>query len=155
MRIKLTINKKTKTFDIPPNRMLINLLRSRGLWSVKRGCETGDCGSCTVIVNGLAVNSCIRLAVQADGKSIETFESLETANDLARLYEAFMDFGAIQCEFCIPGMIMSIKALMDKNPEPTEEEVHDAIVGNFCYCTRNRKPINAIMEAMKKMRRKW
>ena len=131
MRITVIINNKKKTLDIPPSRTLIDLLRSQGLWSVKRGCETGDCGSCTVLVDGLAVNSCIMLAAQVDGKSIETFESVKTAIDLAPLYEAFMDFDAMQCGFCIPGMIMSTKALLDKNPKPTEEELKEAIAGNL------------------------
>lgn len=155
MRIRITINKKKRTFNIPPNRTLMDLLRSQGFWSVKYGCETGDCGSCTVLVDGLAVHSCLMLAAQADGKSVETYESLSTLENLDPLREAFVDFTADQCGYCVPGMIMSTKALLDKNPEPTEEEIRDAIAGNLCYCTGLVKPIEAIMEAVKKMRGNW
>lgn len=155
MRVTLILNKKKKTFNIPPNRTLIDLLRTQGLWSVKRGCETGDCGSCTVIVEGLAVNSCIMLAAQADGKSIETFESIATAQEFRPLQDVFMDFDLMECGYCIPGIIMSIKAMLDKNPEPTKEEVFDAIAGNLCRCSANMKPMESIMEAIKKIRGKY
>ncbi len=154
MRITLIINKKKKSFDIPPNRTLMDLLRSQGFWSVRHGCETGECGSCAVIVNGLAVNSCLMLAAQADGKSVETYEGLEGLKHLDPLREALVDFITHHCGYCVPGMIMSTKALLDKNPEPTEEEISETIVGNLCYCTNNAKPIASIMDAIKKMKGK-
>lgn len=156
MKISLKINhKKAKTFEAPVNRTLMELLRAQGYWSVKHGCETGDCGNCTVIVDGLAVNPCIMLAAQADGKSIETYESIRHSAELALLKETLMDFGDIDCGYCIPGMMMSMKALLHKNPEPTIEELLDALAGNICRCTKSVKPVDAILEAVKKMRGKW
>jgi aerobic-type carbon monoxide dehydrogenase small subunit (CoxS/CutS family) len=155
MRVTLIINGKKKSFNIPPNRTLIDLLRAQGFWSVKYGCETGECGTCTVIVNGLAVNSCMILAVQADGKSIETYESLSLLENLTPLREALVELSTLQCGYCVPGMFISLKALLDKNPMPSEEEIRDAIAGNLCPCTNNAKPIEAITEAVKKMRGEW
>lgn len=155
MKIGLTINNKKCQVDVPPNRMLSELLRSQGYWSVKHGCETGDCGNCAVIVNGRAVNSCIMLAVQADGKRIETFEHNEGMSAFAPLKEVLMDFGDMDCGYCIPGMMMAVKALVDKIPDPTEEEILDALAGVACRCTNSVKPATAISEALKLMRGKW
>lgn len=155
MKIKLTLNGKSKKVDVPANRTLLDVLRAQGLWSVKHGCEWGECGSCTVLVDGLAVQSCMMLAVQADGKRVDTVESLATPSDMHPLQEAFLDHGVIHCGYCISGMIMSVKALIDKNPEPTEEEVRDAIAGNLCHCTNNVKPVEAIMRAVRRLRGKW
>lgn len=156
MKITLTINnKKPKTFETPANLTLMEFLRAQGLWSVKHGCETGNCGSCTVLVDGVAVNSCIMLAAQADGKSIETFENIRHSTELNLLKETLMDFGDIECGYCIPGMMMSMKALLQQIPEPTVEELVDSLAGNVCRCTKSVKPVNAILEAVKKMRGKW
>ncbi|MFQ5708612.1 MAG: (2Fe-2S)-binding protein [bacterium] len=151
MRITLTINGKKKLLDIPANRTLIDLLRAQNFWSVKHGCETGECGSCAVIVNGMVVNSCMMLAAQVDGKSIETLERLGTAEDIQSLREAFEDFGTVECGHCVPGMIISVKALLDKNSEPTEGELREALAGNLCHCTGNAKPIQSLVKSVKKM----
>lgn len=155
MKISLKINKKKLTLDVPPNRTLSELLRWQGFWSVKHGCETGDCGNCTVIVDGCAVNSCIMLAAQAEGKSVETFESIHNLSEIKLLQEIFMDFGEIDCGYCIPAMMMSMKALVQRIPDPTEEEVIDALAGNLCRCTTSMKPIENILDALRKMQGKW
>lgn len=155
MKISLTINNRKKVLDVPVNQTLMDLLRSQGHWSVKHGCETGDCGNCTVISNGLAVNSCIMLAVQANEKTITTFEGVSEKSEYSPLKETLMDFGDSDCGFCLPGMLMSMKALLDKIPDPTEEELVDALVGNLCRCTQSVKPVQAILEAIKKMQGKW
>ena len=106
-----------------------------GLIGVKLGCESGECGSCTVLVDGKPVNSCLMLGIEADGKVVETIEGLRSDKDLHPLQDAFIKYGAIQCGFCTPGMIMSAKALLDRNPNPTEEEIRVALEGNICRCT--------------------
>lgn len=152
MEITLTINKRKKKYDVDVSTTLMDFLKSHGCWSVRHGCETGDCGNCTVILDGKAVNACRMLAVQADGKTVETYENIRNSSEYAVLKEAFMDFGDIECGFCIPGMMMSMKALLDKIPDPTEEELVDALAGNHCFCTKSVKPIDAICQAVKKMR---
>ncbi|RMD90007.1 MAG: (2Fe-2S)-binding protein [Calditrichaeota bacterium] len=155
MRITLTLNGKKKNFDVPLNRTLRELLRSQGLWSVQQGCESGICGSCTVLLDGKAVNSCIMLAVQADGKSVTTYEAFAESHIYDSLFQTLMEFSHLQCGFCMPGMFISLKALLDKNPEPSPEEIHDAIAGNICFCTGNRKPLEEIVNAVKKIRGEW
>ena len=155
MKLSLTINNKQKILQCPPNRTLMELLKSQGFWSVRYGCETGTCGSCTVLVNDLAINSCIMLAAQVESKSVETFETLSDTKELTLPQEVLMDFGNPDCGFCISGMMMSMKALLKKISDPTEEEMIDALRGNLCRCTKNVKPITAIMEAVKKTRGKW
>lgn len=153
MKIRLTINNRSKNFEVPPDRTLTDLLRANGFWSVKQGCENGECGNCTIILDRLAVNSCLTLAVQADGKRIETFEGISDER-LSGIKKALMDFGDIDCGYCIPGMVMSMKALLDRIPDPTEEELVDALTGNLCRCTQSVKPIRALLEAIKKMQGK-
>jgi len=114
------------------------------LTGTKKGCEMGDCGSCTVIMNGKAVNSCLILALQADGSSIQTIEGLETADGLHPVQEAFMEKGAIQCGFCSSGMILSAKNLLDKMPDPSETDIRRALSGNLCRCTGYQKIIEAV-----------
>ncbi|MFQ5674372.1 MAG: (2Fe-2S)-binding protein [bacterium] len=155
MKIRLTINNRKKSFEVPANRTLMDLLRSNGFWSVKQGCENGDCGNCTIIVDGLAVNSCLMLAVQADGKRVETFEGIRDEKELSGIKEALMDFGDIDCGYCIPSMVMSLKALLDRIPDPTEEELVDALNGNLCRCTQSVKPIRALLAAIKKRQGEW
>ncbi len=152
MKITLTINGQKGQFDIPVATTLMEFLKSQRLWSVRHGCENGECGNCAVIVDGKAVNSCNMLVVQTDGKHIETYESLRNSNEYTVLKEAFMDFGDIECGFCIPGMMIAMKALLDKIPDPTEEELMDTLAGNHCFCTKSVKPIDAICQAVKKMR---
>ncbi|MFQ5750768.1 MAG: (2Fe-2S)-binding protein [bacterium] len=155
MKLTLVINNKKKSFDVPLNQTLMELLRSQGFWSVKHGCETGNCGNCTITVDGQAVYSCLMLAAQANGKTIETFENIQDRKDFDYLKQAMMDFGDIECDYCLPGMIMSTKALLDTKPEATEDDIVEALTGNVCRCANNELPIEAIMEAIRKMRGRW
>ncbi len=143
--INLTINDQAYEIAVEPNKTLADMLRyDLALTGTKKGCDTGDCGACTVILNGDAVNSCLILAVQTDGAVIETIEGLATDEGLHPIQEAFVEKGAIQCGFCSPGMIMSTKNLLDKNPNPTEEEIREGISGNLCRCTGYQKIFEAI-----------
>ena len=143
--INLTINDQAYEIAVAPNKTLADMLRyDLKLTGTKKGCDTGDCGACTVILNGDAVNSCLVLAVQTDGAVIETIEGLATQEGLHPIQEAFVEKGAIQCGFCSPGMILSTKNLLDKNPNPTEEEIREGISGNLCRCTGYQKIFEAI-----------
>ena len=143
--ISLTVNGKLYEKAVSPNQTLVDFLRDElGLTGTKKGCELGDCGSCTVLLNGRAVNSCLVLAVQAHGKEVLTIEGLATEEGLHPLQEAFVRKGTIQCGFCTPGMILSAKFLLDTNPNPSELEIKKAISGNLCRCTGYQKIIEAI-----------
>jgi len=148
--INLTVNGEPYCLAVEPNRTLLQVLREDlGLTGTKEGCGKGDCGSCTVLVDGKAVNSCLTLAMQVRGKSITTIEGLASANGLHPLQQAFIQYGAIQCGFCTPGMILSAKALLDEKPHPTEEEVKRSLAGNLCRCTGYTKIIEAVMVVAK------
>nr|WP_309492271.1 2Fe-2S iron-sulfur cluster-binding protein [Candidatus Hecatella orcuttiae] len=150
MEIKTTVNGRLYKLDIPPNWSLAYVLRKKlGLIGIKLGCETGECGSCTVLLNGEPVNSCLVLGVEADGKEILTIEGLSKNGELHPLQKAFIEHGAVQCGFCTPGMILSAKALLDKNPNPTEQEIREALAGNLCRCTGYVKPVKAILSVRK------
>ncbi len=143
--IHLTINDQHYEVAVEPNQTLVDLLRYQlGLTGTKKGCEMGDCGSCTVILDGKAVNSCLVLALQADGRSIQTIEGLETGEGLHPVQEAFVEKGAIQCGFCSSGMILSAKTLLDQKPNPSETEIRRALSGNLCRCTGYQKIIEAV-----------
>jgi carbon-monoxide dehydrogenase small subunit len=143
--IQMTINDRAYEVAVEPNKTLADLIRhDLGLTGTKKGCDTGDCGACTVILNGDPVNSCLVLAVQADNAVIETIEGLSTDDGLHPLQQAFVEKGAIQCGFCTPGMILSAKNLLDKNPAPTEAEIREGISGNLCRCTGYQKIFEAI-----------
>jgi aerobic carbon-monoxide dehydrogenase small subunit len=143
--IKLTVNDREVEMAVEPNLTLTDFIRYElNLTGTKKGCETGDCGACTVIMDGIPVNSCLVLAVQADGSKVETIEGIETADGLHPIQNAFVENGAIQCGFCSPGMIMSAKHLLDKNPNPEEKDIRAAISGNLCRCTGYQKIIEAI-----------
>lgn len=143
--IRLTINRKEYEVAVAPNQTLADLLRYElGLTGTKKGCEVGDCGSCTVILEDKPVNSCLVLAVQANGKTATTIEGLETGQGLHPVQQAFVDKGAIQCGFCSPGMILSAKSLLDQNPNPDELQIRKAISGNLCRCTGYQKIVEAI-----------
>jgi len=150
--INLKINGKTYELKVKPNILLLDLIRDEiGLTGTKRGCGTGECGACTVLMEGKPVNSCLVLAVEADGKNILTIEGLAENGKLHPLQEAFMEEGAVQCGFCTPGMLLSAKALLDANSNPKEEEIKKAIAGNLCRCTGYTKIIKAIISAAKKI----
>ena len=144
--IRITVNHKLHEISVEPRETLLEAIRERlGLTGTKAGCHVGDCGSCTVILDGAPVNSCLVLAVQADGKEILTIEGLGTAENPHPIQQAFVDKGAIQCGYCTPGMILSAKALLAGNPRPGEEEVRKALSGNLCRCTGYRKIVEAVL----------
>lgn len=142
------INGQRYKVEADPSMRLLDLIRDViGLTGTKEGCAEGECGACTVIMDGEAVTSCLVLAGQAEGRSIITIEGLAQNGELTKLQQAFVDCGAIQCGFCTPGMILSAKVLLDKNPHPTEQEIRTAISGNLCRCTGYVKIVDAIQKA--------
>ena len=148
----ITVNGRECTVNAEPNTILLNVLRDQlDLTGAKCGCGTGDCGACTVIMDGEAVRSCVVPMRNADGKSITTIEGLSDGPRLHPLQQAFIDAGAIQCGFCTPGMILSAKALLDKNPSPTEEEIRQAIAPNLCRCTGYARIVAAVQLAAERM----
>ncbi len=147
MELELRINGMIKSLDVAPNESLMTVLRQEGYYSIKHGCETGECGACTVLVDGMPRPSCVTLAAQVGGGTLTTVESLGSARNLHPLQEAFIDTGAIQCGFCTPGMVLSAHALLKRNPNPTEDEIRDALSGNLCRCTGYVKPVQAIQRA--------
>lgn len=151
--VSLRVNGETYTLALEPNVTLQEVLREHlGLTGTKKGCDNGECGACTVLIDGMAVNSCLVLAMAASGKEITTIEGLAREGDLHPLQQSFHDLGAIQCGYCTPGMIMSAKALLDRNPDPSRGEVQEAISGNLCRCTGYVKIIEAIKAAASNMR---
>jgi carbon-monoxide dehydrogenase small subunit len=148
--LRMEVNGKTVEVLIDPTRTLLQVLREElKLTGTKKGCGQGDCGVCTVIMNGKAVNACLVLALQAEGKKIETVEGLGTPEKLHPLQASFIKSGAVQCGFCTPGMLMSAVALLRKNPHPKEEEIKRGISGNLCRCTGYIKIIKAIQNVVK------
>jgi carbon-monoxide dehydrogenase small subunit len=146
--IRLTVNGEEYEVAVEPNRSLLDLLRDDlELTGTKKGCETGDCGACTVILEGKPVNACLVLAVAANGKNILTIEGVAQGGRLHPIQEAFIQYGAIQCGYCTPGMVLSAKALLEENPHPTEWEIREAIAGNLCRCTGYVKIVQAIQAA--------
>jgi aerobic carbon-monoxide dehydrogenase small subunit len=146
--IQLFVNGESVEAAVEPNRTLLQFLREDlGLTGTKHGCGLGDCGACTVILDGKPVNSCLVLAVQARGRQVQTIEGLAENGNLHPVQQAFVQKGAIQCGFCTPGMILSAKALLDTNPKPTETEIRTAISGNLCRCTGYQKIVEAVQEA--------
>ena len=146
--IRLTVNGEAYTVAVEPRESLLDVLRDKlSLTGTKKGCNRGDCGACTIIMDRKPVNSCLVLAVEADGKELLTIEGLADKGQLHPIQEAFIQYGAIQCGYCTPGMIMSAKVLLDENPNPTEEEIRRAIGGNLCRCTGYVKIVDAIKKA--------
>jgi carbon-monoxide dehydrogenase small subunit len=146
--IHLIVNNERYSLVVKANTLLVNVLRDHlNLTGTKKGCELGDCGSCTVLLDGKPVNSCLVLAVEADGHEITTVEGIALNDQLDTLQKAFIDHAAIQCGFCTPGMILSAKALLTSNPHPTEQEVREAIAGNLCRCTGYVNIVKAILSA--------
>ncbi len=147
IKIHFTINGKEVSLTTPVNRRLLDVLREDlGLTGTKEGCGIGECGACTVLVDNKAVNSCLILSGQVDGSNIMTIEGLAKNSTLHPLQENFLKYGAVQCGFCTPGMLMSAYALLNENPHPSEEEIKEAIAGNLCRCTGYKQIIEAIRE---------
>jgi carbon-monoxide dehydrogenase small subunit len=147
-RITLKVNRQEKELVVDTRQTLLDVLRyDLGLTGTKEGCGDGNCGSCTILLNGAPVNSCLVFAVEADGQEIMTIEGLSERGVLHPLQRAFIDEGAVQCGFCTPGMILTAKAFIDANPRPSESEVRLAIAGNLCRCTGYDKIVRAILKA--------
>lgn len=150
-QIKMTVNGKIHELQVKPWATLLEILRDElGLTGTKEGCGLGECGACTVIMDGKTVNSCLVLAPEADEKEIITIEGLAQGDKLHPIQEAFMEQGGLQCGFCTPGIILSTKALLDENPKPTDEEIRRGIAGNFCRCTGYTKIFESVKAAAQK-----
>jgi carbon-monoxide dehydrogenase small subunit len=148
--IQLKVNGQEYEVRVEPWKTLVDVIREDlGLTGTKEACSTGECGACTVLVNGKPTNSCLVLAVEAQHKDILTIEGLSQGGKLNQLQEAFIKYGAIQCGFCTPGMLLTTKALLDRNPQPTELEIKEGISGNLCRCTGYVKIIEAISAVVK------
>ena len=148
LEVRYTINGRTYEAYIEPNRTLLEVVRDElRLTGAKEGCGTGDCGACSMIVDGKLVTSCLMLAPQADGSEITTIEGVARGGELHPVQQAFIEKGAVQCGFCIPGMILAGKTLLDSNPSPSEEEIRDYLGGNFCRCGCYQEIMQAIKKA--------
>ncbi|MFN2281112.1 MAG: (2Fe-2S)-binding protein [Anaerolineales bacterium] len=146
--ITLIVNGQEEELLVPSNMTLLHALRDvLGLTGTKNGCEAGECGACTVLVDGQPTNSCLVLAVELDGREITTIEGLAQNGKLTPLQEKFAELNAVQCGYCTPGMLMAATALLRRNPNPTEEDIQKALVGNLCRCTGYQRIIDAIIEA--------
>jgi carbon-monoxide dehydrogenase small subunit len=151
MRVELTVNGDPYRREVEPDATLLSLLRDAlGLTGTKWGCMTGDCGACTVLVDGEPVVSCLQLARQVDGTEVTTVEGLGENGELGVLQSAFVRIGAAQCGFCTPGMLLSAEALLRYNHAPTEPEIREALAGNLCRCTGHNKIVDAVLEAAQK-----
>jgi carbon-monoxide dehydrogenase small subunit len=153
--ITVTVNGSQEYLDVPSNLTLLQMLRDKlALTGTKNGCEAGECGACTVLVDGEPVNSCMMLAVEVDGREVTTVEGLARlygdGDQLSPLQEAFVEHNAVQCGFCTPGVLISAHALLERNPDPTEEEIREALVGNLCRCTGYLRIIEAVQAAAEK-----
>ena len=152
MRLNFFVNGEPVSLDTDPQRRLLDILREDlGLTGTKEGCSEGECGACTVLLDGEAVHSCLTLAAQLSGRHVETIEGLEKSGELDILQRCFMEEIAVQCGFCTPGMIMSAKALLLKNPHPTPEEIRTALSGNICRCSGYVQIVNAVSRAAREM----
>ena len=152
-RISLTINHEYEQVDVPANLTLLQMLREKlALTGTKNGCMAGECGSCTVMLNGEPVNSCMVLAVECDGAEILTVEGLAKDKVLDPVQQAIIRHGGVQCGYCTPGILISARALLERNPDPTEDEIREALVGNLCRCTGYLRIIDAIQDAATRQR---
>ena len=154
-KIRITLNGQVTDLEVPSHRLLLDLLRDEiGLTGTKEGCGTGDCGACTVLLNGKPVNSCLIFSGELDGADIVTIEGLKIGPELHPVQSAFIQDGGVQCGYCTPGMLMMAKALLDENPDPTEEEIRFALSGNLCRCTGYAKIVRAVQDAAAELRAK-
>ena len=152
-KIKVTLNGKRTDLDVPAHRLLLDLLRDDiGLTGTKEGCGTGDCGACTVLLNGKPVNSCLIFSGEIDGADIVTIEGLKIGPELHPVQKAFIQDGGAQCGYCTPGMLMMAKSLLDENPDPSEEQIRFALSGNLCRCTGYAKIVQAVQDAAAELR---
>jgi aerobic carbon-monoxide dehydrogenase small subunit len=150
VRVSLTVNGVPRSQEVEPRLLLVHLIRDHlGLTGTHVGCDTSNCGACTVHLNGEAVKSCTVLAAQADGAEVTTIEGLGTENDLHPMQEAFWEHHGLQCGYCTPGMIMAASDLIARNPDPSEEEVREALAGNLCRCTGYHNIVKAVLSAAK------
>lgn len=153
--IRFILNGKEIAVEVPPHWTLLRLLRERlELKGTKEGCGIGECGACTVLLDGMPVNSCLVLAPKVEGRRVETIEGIGNKESLHPLQKSFIEFGAVQCGFCTPGVLMSAKSLLERNPHPTREEIKEAISGNLCRCTGYQQIIEAIEAAINNLKRK-
>ena len=151
-RIRFTINGQKKIAEVEPRLLLVHLIRQGvGLTGTHRGCDTTNCGACTVLVDGRAIKSCTMLAVQVDGREVTTVEGLAGQSELHPIQEGFKEEHGLQCGFCTPGMMMATKALLDRNPDPTEEDVRWALSGNLCRCTGYQNIVKSVLWAAEKL----
>lgn len=151
MLLEMTLNSKSVSVEIEPGDLLAQVLRERlGLIGTKIGCGEGECGACTVLVDGVAVTSCIYPAMKAQGRRVETIEGVAKDHELHTIQQAFMDHAASQCGYCTPGFIMAAKALLDTNPQPTRDEIVAGISGNLCRCTGYYQIVDAIEDAARR-----
>ena len=144
MKVAFTLNNKNITADFQPGETLFDYLRNQEIYSVKNGCDQGECGSCTVLIEGKAMNSCLVLGCTLENKKVETLESMGTMSNLHPLQQRFLDHGAVQCGYCTPGMIVAAEALLREHPDPSEEQIRDALAGVLCRCTGYVKPVKAV-----------
>lgn len=153
MIINLTVNEKEYEIDVDENTRLVDFLREDlGLAGTKEGCGEGECGACTVIMDGETVNSCLVMAFQADGANITTIEGVEREGELHPIQKAFVEVGAVQCGYCIPGMVLSSKAMLDKSLDLTREDIREGISGNICRCTGYEKIVDAVEKSIDYMK---
>lgn len=153
-QITIEVNGQIHQLQVKSSATLLDVIRENlGLTGAKEGCGEGECGACTVIIDGLAVNACLILAVEVNGKKITTIEGLANGGELHPIQQAFVEIGGMQCGFCTPGMILSAKALLDRNPNPTDDEIKKGLEGNFCRCTGYTKIIESVRLAAERMGR--
>jgi aerobic-type carbon monoxide dehydrogenase small subunit (CoxS/CutS family) len=153
VKLRITINGRKREFDAEPNKLLLNLLRDDlDLTGAKYGCGIGECGACTVLLNGEAVMACMTLAADCDGATVETVEGMSRGEELHPIQEAYIEEGAVQCGFCTPGFIMTTKALLEESPEPTESEIREYLKGNLCRCTGYVNIVKAVQRAAQALR---